>query len=72
MLNALKNIGNLLVSVVNFIIGLFEDLVYMVKLLGKFLVELPNYFIWLPEPLVAMIVLIFGLVVCYKILGREG
>lgn len=68
----LKNIGNLLLSVVDFVIGLFEDLVYMIKLIGKFLVELPYYFQWLPSELMSMIILIFGVVVVYKILGREG
>lgn len=72
LLDVLKYIGNLLVSVVDFVIGLFEDLVYMIQLLGKFLIELPFYFSWLPEKLVAMLILIFGIVVVYKILGREG
>lgn len=68
----LKNIGNLLLSVVDFVIGLFEDLVYMIQLIGKFLIELPYYFQWLPPRFVSMIILIFGVVVVYKILGREG
>lgn len=68
----LKGIGNLLVAVVEFVIGLFEDLVYMIQLIGKFLIELPLYFSWLPEPLVSMLIIIFGVVVVYKILGREG
>ena len=68
----LKNIGNLLLSVVDFVIGLFEDLVYMIQLIGKFIIELPYYFQWLPSELMSMIILIFGVVVVYKILGREG
>lgn len=72
LLDVLKYIGNLLVSVVDFVIGLFEDLIYMIQLLGKFIIELPMYFSWLPPELVSMLLLIFGIVVVYKILGREG
>ena len=68
----LRSIGDLLLSLVGFVINLFEDLVFMIKVIGKFVAEIPFYFSWLPSQLVTMIVIIFGVVVVYKILGREG
>lgn len=72
IINFLSLIGEFIVNLVDFVIGLFEDLVYMVQLLGKFIANLPFYFSWLPEPLVSTLIIIFGVVVVYKILGREG
>lgn len=72
IINFLAGIGDFLVALVDFVIGLFEDIVYMVQLMSKFLVSLPSYFSWLPAPLVSTLIIIFGVVVVYKILGREG
>lgn len=72
MISALKSIFNLISSVVSFIIGFFQDLVYMIGLLGKFIISLPSYFSWLPPTFITAISLIFSIVVIYKVLGREG
>lgn len=72
LLDFLKGIGNAIVSVIDFVMGLFEDLVYMIKLLGQVVLNIPNYFSWLPPQILALIVLIISIVVVYKILGREG
>ena len=72
MISALKSIFDLLSSLVTFIIGFFQDLVYMISLLGKFIVSLPSYLGWLPSAFVSSVLLIFSIVVIYKILGREG
>lgn len=72
LLDFLKGIGNAIVSVIDFVMGLFEDLVYMIKLLGQVVLNIPNYFSWLPPQILALVVLIISIVVIYKILGREG
>lgn len=72
MISALKSIFNLISSVVSFIIGFFQDLVYMITLLGKFILSLPTYLSWLPPTFITAITLIFTIVVIYKVLGREG
>ena len=59
------------ISVIEFVINFFGDLVYMVRLTGKFLGQIPGYFRWLPDSLVALLMVIFTLVVLYKIIGRE-
>lgn len=65
-------IWNVLSSVIDWFIQLLEDLFYMIKLLVQFLVNIPSYFSWLPSGVITIIVTIFGIVVIYKILGREG
>lgn len=72
MIKALKGIFDLISSVVSFIIGFFQDLVYMISLLGKFIISLPSYLSWLPSTFITAITLIFTIVVIYKVLGREG
>lgn len=76
MLETLKNfflgLADVISSLIDFVIGLVEDIVYVVKLTGSFVVKVPDYFSWLPVPVVASIVTIFAIVVVYKILGREG
>lgn len=72
MISALKSIFNLISSIVSFIIGFFQDLVYMISLLGKFILSLPSYLSWLPPTFITAVTLIFTIVVIYKVLGREG
>lgn len=67
-----KGIGTAITSIIDFVIGLFEDLVYMIKLLGQVVLNIPNYFAWLPAEILALIVVLISVVVIYKILGREG
>ena len=76
MLGAIKDLlfgaVNVITSLIDFVVGMVEDLVYMVKMLTTFIVKLPQMFSWLPSSVVAIIVTIFGVVVVYKIMGREG
>lgn len=61
-----------IVSLVDFVIQIVGDLVYVIQLVGSFAVNIPYYFSWLPSEIVTIIIIIFGVVVIYKILGREG
>lgn len=72
VVSVLQAIGNSIVSLVDFVISFFGDLIYMIQLLGKIVLQIPIYFSWLPAEILAMVVLIFATVVLYKILGREG
>ena len=67
-----KGLADIITAVIDFVVGLFQDLIYMIQLLGQFIVNIPDYFVWLPSGVVAVIVTIFAIVVIYKILGREG
>ena len=70
--NILSNITDWIVMVFDFIFGFFEDIVYIIKITGVFLLKIPDYFAWLPSQCVSLVVVIFSIVVVYKILGREG
>lgn len=65
-------IGSIISTVIDFVIKLFADLISMITLLGNFLAALPSYFSWLPGAVVSSLLVIFSIVVIYKILGREG
>lgn len=67
-----KGFADLVDSLVDFVIGIVNDLVYVVQLLGQVLVKLPTFFSWLPTEIWATIAIAFSIVVIYKILGREG
>lgn len=64
--------GEVFMSITNFLIGLIEDIVYIVKLVGTLVLNIPYYFSWLPESILVLVVGIFAIVVIYKVLGREG
>lgn len=67
-----KGIGAAIVSVFDFLVSFFEDLVYVITLLGKFIAQIPSYFSWLPTELIVILSSILAVVVIYKIMGREG
>lgn len=72
IIDFIQGFVDIVVSLVNFVIQTITDLVYVIGLLGQMLVNLPTYFGWLPSVIVSMLVVIFSIVVIYKILGREG
>lgn len=65
-------LGNAIVSVFDFVISFFSDLIYVIQLLGKVVLSIPSYFSWMPGSISALLVTLFAIVVIYKILGREG
>ena len=64
--------ADIVTAVVDFFIGFVQDIVFVVKLTGSFVAKIPYFFSWLPAPALAIIVTLFGVVVIYKVLGREG
>lgn len=72
ILEFLKTIVNAIESVINFVVDFFADIAYIVQLVGETVLAIPSYFGWMPSAAVAIIVTIFGVVVIYKITGREG
>lgn len=59
-------------SVIDFLISFVNDLVYIVDLTATFVLKIPIYLGWLPSQVLSIIIVCFGVVVIYKILGREG
>ncbi len=67
----IKKIGDFFTSIVDFIVTLFEDLVKFIKMLGIFVAKIPEWFSWLPAPVLALIVILIGVVVLLRVLGRD-
>lgn len=72
ILDFLKGLGEIITSLANFVFGLIEDLLYVVRLLGSLVVKIPDMIGFLPSAAVALVVTTFTIVLIYKILGREG
>lgn len=68
----LKSIVDAITTAINFVVDFISDIVYIIELVGKTVLEIPSYFGWLPTAAVGILVTIFGIVVIYKITGREG
>lgn len=72
IIDMLEGFVDAVLSVFDFVASIIEDTLYVIKLTGDFLLHIPSYFAWLPPSYLAIIVAIFGIVVVYKVLGREG
>lgn len=76
MLSVVKDfflgVSGVITGLVDFVVGFIEDIVYVVKLCTSFVAKIPKLFSWLPAPVLGVVVLIFSVVVIYKIMGREG
>ncbi len=72
ILEFLEGIFDFISTIIDFVISFFGDLVYLIELTAQFLVQVPSYFSWLPGEVVSALVLLFSIVILYKILGREG
>ena len=57
---------------VDFLIDTIKDILYVVKLTAETVASIPDYFSWMPAAALGTLVTIFGIVVIYKVLGREG
>ena len=72
LIEFIEGIGNSILAVINFFIGYYSDIIYLINLTGKLLAQLPAYFSWMPEGALGLLIVTFAIVVIYKILGREG
>lgn len=57
--------------IIDFIINLFQDIVYMVELTAETVAQLPHLFSWLPAEVLTILLAIFSIAVIYLILGRQ-
>lgn len=72
IIDFLNGIGSAISSAFNWLVGTVQDLAYVAKMLGQFVVSIPGYFAWIPSEALVIIIIIFGVVVIYKLIGREG
>lgn len=67
----LQNIGDLLLTAWDLVIGLFEDIAYLTKLLKVFVVKIPSYFDWLPIEFVTLLGVGLGVIIVLRVIGRS-
>lgn len=70
--DVLGNIAEFISLIFETIVSFVQDIVTLIQTVYNTLAELPQYFNWLPAELVGLLLVIFGVVVLYKVLGREG
>lgn len=71
ILDVLKSIGEFFSTVINFVVNMVQDLVYVVELMGMTIAKIPQYISFLPSSVVSIFVVALTLIVVYKILGRD-
>lgn len=71
ILDVLKSIGEFFSTVINFVVKMVQDLVYVVELMGMTIAKIPQYISFLPSSVVSIFVVALTLIVVYKILGRD-
>lgn len=72
LISFFTSLGNVVVSLVEFVIKFIKDLFYIIGLLGNLIISLPSMIGWLPSACISLTVTAFSIVVIYKIMGREG
>lgn len=70
--NFLSSFGELFVSLCNFIIGMFRDIMQMISILARIPDFLLSLFNWMDPAILIYASTLISIVVVYKILGREG
>lgn len=72
ILDFFAGFADVISGIVDFVVSLVKDILYLIEITAKFVAQIPVYFSWLPSELLTTIILIFTVVVLYKVLGREG
>lgn len=64
-------IAEIISAIVNFIVTIFKDFVYVIKLLFNTTRNIHLYFNWLPSTIATLIVTAIAIAIIYKVLGRD-
>lgn len=65
-------LGRSIVSLIDFVMSMISDLLYLVEMLVELLPALPAFFTWLPSAAVTTVILAFSILVTLRILGRSS
>lgn len=72
LLDWFASVSDFIVTLIEFTIGMIEDVITMVWLLGVAALEIPQIITFIPGPLVAILCVFLTAAILYKFLGREG
>lgn len=68
----LQSLGEMIRGIAQMVVNFFKGYIDIAKMLSFFTEKLPAFFTWMPDGVLTMFVLLLGVAVAYKILGREG
>lgn len=71
LINIFTSFFDILKGIVDFIIGFFRDIVYIIKTLGDFIIKAPLMFGFLPPAVLGLFLVALSVVVIYKVVGRD-
>lgn len=66
-----EGLSNIVSTVVNFVVTLFTDFVFVLKLIFTTVTNIAGYFYWLPSTLITLLLTGISVVVIYKVIGRD-
>ena len=69
--NAIKTISKSLTKIIEIVFDFVEDLLWLVDQLAEITLGLPQYIGWLPSLAITTITSIIGIVVIFRVLGRD-
>ena len=72
IINFFEGLGDILLSLVDFVVSFFSDLVWIIQTLTWAMSQIPSLLSWIPEEILVIILGTLSVVVIYKIMGREG
>lgn len=72
IVNLLKSLVNMIVELFKFIPQLLNDLIMVISLVTDTVARLPTIFQVFPQVISSILIACFGVVIIYKVLGREG
>lgn len=71
LINIFTSLFDIIKGIVDFIIGFFQDIVFIVKTLGQFIIKAPLMFGFLPPAVLAIFLVGITVVIIYKVVGRD-
>lgn len=72
IIDFISGMGEAIITVFRYLLDTVMGLANVIKMLLYFTPKIPGYFEWLPAECLTILGVIFGVVVIYKIIGREG
>lgn len=72
ILDWFASVSDTISSVIDYFVGVIEDLVEMAIMLGYAAADIPSILSFLPSPIVTILVSFLTAAILYKVLGREG
>lgn len=71
IIDFIKSIGEAIIALVTFVVKMVGDLIYVVGLLAEIIPVLPNFFTWLPAAVGSLLMVVFGVLIILRVLGRS-